>query len=175
MDIKTLLQDFHEKECHVLCVLTYTRTQNISNVRTVSASSAWSSGTEQAMAETQADVRNAKLSTKCRKVPIWKIYQPVFTCTTWLMCWPLTNFKTVKYCEEIATRKAPRRLIVSSVAYFTAKNAPLDTTSCEVTKTTVFWHLIKDFQEKDFEDVIIRPIHCSAARKRRAEILLQQL
>ena len=138
-------------------------------------SSAWSSSTEQAMAETQADVRNAKLSTKCRKVPIWKIYQPVFTCTAWLMCWPLKNFKTVKYCEEIATRKAPRRLIVSSVAYFTAKNAPLDTTSCEVTKTTVFWHLIKDFQEKDFEDVIIRPIHCSAARKRRAEILLQQL
>ena len=116
------------KECHVLCVLPYTRIQNISNVHTVSASSAWSSSTEQAVAETQGDAGNAKLSTKCWKVPIWKIYRPVFTCTVWFMCWPWKNFKTVKYCEEIATWKAPRNLIVSSVAYFTAKNASLDTT-----------------------------------------------
>ena len=86
------------------------------------------------------------------------------------MCWPLTNFKTVKYCKEIATRKAPRRLIVYSVAYFTAKNAPLDTTSCEVTKITVFWHLIKDFQEKDFEDVLKRPSFCTKQRHEKEEL-----
>ena len=86
------------------------------------------------------------------------------------MCWPLKNFKTVKYCDEIAARKAPRRLIVSSVAYFTAKNAPLDTTSCEVTKITVFWHLNKDFQEKDFYNVIRRPIRCSKQRHEKEEL-----
>ena len=50
-----------EKKCHVLCVLTSTRTQNSSSVYTVSASNACSNGAEQVMAETQSDVRNAKL------------------------------------------------------------------------------------------------------------------
>ena len=39
------------------------------------------------------------------------------------MCWPLKNVKAAKYDVEIATRKAPRVGIVSSVAYFIAQSA----------------------------------------------------
>ena len=126
------------KKFLVQCVLTFTQIQSTSHVFTVSVCNAWNTGTDQVTVETQSDARNAKLLAECLIVVIWKIFPPVFTWTAWLMCWPLKNAKPAKLDVETVKRRAPRVLIVSSVACFGVKSASLHITSFKSIKITVF-------------------------------------